>query len=472
MKKYLIIFVLCLVSGLASAANGYKLTVKFTEAPSDTTVFLARYFAKPFPSMFKVDSINIPKGTKEVVFQTKENILGGIFIVLFNRRTQMFDVVLDNGFDVTIISDTTANKSTMQCTGSLDNEININAGKIAEKYYPKLADPKVSEKEKDKIREKMADETTQFRLKVIKEHPNLLIGKIFAALQPPTPPDGKHYLADGKTIDSFYEFNFIKNNYWTGFDLKDDRLIGAPILEKKLEDYFNNWVIGYPDSVIYAADELLAKMKGAEELYKYTLRWLSNYSLNSKVLGMDEVFLHIAEEYYLKGEAYWADEETLKWYKEQTQKMSPTSLFSTAPDLVLQDLWTNKDIPLSSINAKYTLVIFWDPECGSCQKETKSLDSLYRIQLKDLGIHIYSVIIDGEIENIRDYIKTHNFDYWTNVGDLKQKNEFRTKYDVFGTPRLFLLDENKKIIGKKISHADIPSVIKWYENIKRKQNKQ
>src|SRR5690606_23861206 len=154
--------------------------------------------AKSFPSMFKVDSVNITKGSKEVIFESKEKILGGIFIVLFNNRSQMFDIILDNGSNFTIITDTSALKTNMQCIGSIDNEINIKTARITEKYIKQLSDTKLKETEKEKIKKAMNEETNTFRASVIKEHPNLLVSKIYAAIQPPMPPEGKHYLSDGK----------------------------------------------------------------------------------------------------------------------------------------------------------------------------------------------------------------------------------------------------------------------------------
>src|SRR5690606_3856741 len=113
-------------------------------------------------------------------------------------------------------------------------------------------------------------------------------------------PKGPHYLADGKTIDSLFDFNYISNHYWDNYNLKDDRLIIAPMFDKALEDYFKNWVYYMPDTVADRADKLLKKMEGTQELYKFTLRWICNYAIDSKVMGMDEVFVYMVENYHLK----------------------------------------------------------------------------------------------------------------------------------------------------------------------------
>jgi hypothetical protein len=50
------------------------------------------------------------------------------------------------------------------------------------------------------------------------------------------------------------------------------------------------------------------------------------------------------------------------------------------------------------------------------------------------------------------------------VTDLKSLN-FRKTYDIFSTPQIYLLDENKKIIGKKLDALTFGKLIQNLEKI-------
>ena len=59
---------------------------------------------------------------------------------------------------------------------------------------------------------------------------------------------------------------------------------------------------------------ILAKAKGKPETFKYSLWYLTRWAETSKIMGMDEVFVYLVEEYYLKGKATWLDAEQLSKY--------------------------------------------------------------------------------------------------------------------------------------------------------------
>jgi len=142
-----------------------------------------------------------------------------------------------------------------------------------------------------------------------------------------------------------------------------------------------------------------------------------------------------------------------------------------APKLDLQDIWTLQDKPLDDVKSDYTLVIFWAPTCGHCQKEIPLLDSVYNAALKQKGVTIYSVPVEGNLTDIQKFVEKDHIRDWTNVVDANNKSDFRDNYDVYSTPQIYLLDKNKTIIGKKLDHSNILDVINWNEKQKAKDGK-
>jgi len=114
------------------------------------------------------------------------------------------------------------------------------------------------------------------------------------------------------------------------------------------------------------SDMLLEKTRGTKDMFHYTLWWLSQHFETSKVMGMDEVFVYIIEKYYMKGDATWLSTEELDKYIDRAQKISPNVLGNKGPEIVLPNIKTGKEESLLDMKAKYTLLVFYSPNCMSC----------------------------------------------------------------------------------------------------------
>jgi hypothetical protein len=66
------------------------------------------------------------------------------------------------------------------------------------------------------------------------------------------------------------------------------------------------------------------------------------------------------------------------------------------------------------------------------------------------------------------YIREHHLEDWVNVYQTPQMKQedidakkpgFRQLYDVYQTPTIYLLDDQKKIIGKKLSYDQVDKLI-------------
>jgi thiol-disulfide isomerase/thioredoxin len=128
----------------------------------------------------------------------------------------------------------------------------------------------------------------------------------------------------------------------------------------------------------------------------------------------------------------------------------------------MQD-FSGKKTTLSSMNSKYTLLVFWAPGCGHCQEMMPKIDSAYRASLKAKGLKIYAVRTEDDPKQWQDYIKEHHLEDWTHVYDPERRSDFRSKYNVYSTPVIYLLDEKKIIIGKRLDHSNIGQVIEMHE---------
>ncbi len=474
MKKILL-SILCTVCCVASfAKDGYKIEVKFKQDIKDSFVYLAHCYAKTLPSIYVTDSGKVIN-KRNVVIESKDSVLGGMYMLLFNKSTQIASMILNNGDHFTMNIDTTNIPDGVQFGGSEENTRyneyekfvdqrgrKMHALNAALKTAKNKADTQAIRNQSIVLNKEVADYWSNYS----KKYPNTFLSHFFDASTTPKIPEGKRYLEDGKTLDSTFTYTYYKQHYWDHFDFTDNRLINAPLYDSKLNEYFNNLVLPVPDSFSYEADKLLAVTRPSKEFFKYTLQWLTTNTSQSKIMGLDESFVHLVENYHMKGDAYWLDSAALAKYEDRAKKIAPNVLGNQAPELICQDIWTLKDKPLLSVKSKYTLLILWSIDCGHCLKEIPLMDSLYNATLKAKGITVYSVIVHGELPAIQKKIKELKLEDWTNVVDVNANTGFRDKYDVYTTPKIYLIDENKKIVGKDFSHENMLKMMEINERRK------
>lgn len=457
--------------------DGYKINVKFTDV-TDSVIYLVHYYGKPLPTIYRTDSAKLDKNGN-AVFESDTFTLGGIYMVLLSDKSSYFEMLLNNGDEFSATATKSGLPSTVTFKGSPENTRFIEYVQYLEDYGKRnVALGKKMEQAKtvadtNSVREEakvLSAELKDYRKRYIDKYPNTLLANIFRALIVPEVPEGPHYLDDGKTIDSSYAYDYYKEHYWDDWDFQDDRLIHTPIYDGRLDEYFNKLVLPIADTVQAEADKILEKTRGTTEMFKYTLWWLTRFAESSKIMGMDAAFVYLVENYYMRGDAFWLSTDDLEKYIDRAQKIAPNVLGKIAPELKMPDI-DGEIHSLHGLEAKYTLLVFWSPECGHCLKEMPQVDSVYKKVLKKKGVKIYAVRTDGTTEKWEEKIKELGLDDWLHVHDPERKTRFRADYDIYSTPVLYLLDERKIIRGKRIDHANLVDVVEMLENKEKDKKK-
>ena len=167
---------------------------------------------------------------------------------------------------------------------------------------------------------------------------------------------GKNLLKNNPQYDSlafFYYYNYRRDHFLDNIDFGDDRIINTPLLYPKLDTYFNKILIQAPDSIIPQAMKVINQSRKNKIMFQYTTEFLLMNSVQSKIMGMDEVFLKIADEVFLKGEATWADSTRLAKIAEEAYLTRYNLIGRKAPELVMENIEGNIE-SLHQINAPYT----------------------------------------------------------------------------------------------------------------------
>jgi peroxiredoxin len=175
------------------------------------------------------------------------------------------------------------------------------------------------------------------------------------------------------------------------------------------------------------------------------------------------VFVYLVENYYMKGDAVWLTSDELNKYIDRAMKIAPNVIGNLAPEINLPNFATKKDERLNSLKAKYTLVVFYAPTCGHCKDEIPKIDSVYRATLKAKGMKIYAVSTEADEVAAKDFITRYKLGDWVTTWDPDHTGDWRSKYDVYSTPSIYLLDEKKIIRGKRLDHSNIANLVEMLE---------
>ena len=472
----------CWPSAALLAQGGYEIKVAF-KPYTRGYIYLAHYFGK---SIYVKDSLLLgPDG--RVTFKGSEPLEGGIYMIVNPGKSQMVELLVDSGsarqhFGITADSADLVHGT--HFTGSPENGIFAAYQAYAAGQYAKvrplqqtLAAARTHADSTGVIDQIQAinKATADYRTNLMKQYPGSFLTTLFSLMQEPTvPPTPK--LANGRP-DSLFAYRYYKAHYWDGVSFYDDRLLFTPIFEPKVNDYFARLVSPEVDSIKAEVNYMILFSRSNKTMFKYFVTRFTNDYANPKYMGQDGVFLDLFERYYQTGQVDWLTDAQKRPIYDRAYSIMANQLGDPAADIVLLDS-ADRKTSLYSVQAPFTVVCFWDPDCGHCQKEVPELDSIYLAKWKQLGVKIYSVLIDtvktdvGKIVPEKahwlSYIREHHLDDWVNVYQtpaMKQddidakKAGFRQLYDVYQTPTIYLLDEQKKIIGKKLSWEQVDELI-------------
>ncbi len=253
------------------------------------------------------------------------------------------------------------------------------------------------------------------------------------------------------------QYRYYKEHYWDHVDLSDDRLIRTPFIQSKVDAYMSNLTPQVPDSIAASLDYLFSRMDPDGDLYRhYMVKYVNEYSA-SKVVGMDAVFVHLAENYYRTGKAHWTPEENLSKILKRSSTLQPILLGKTAPDFTFVQPGDSTHT-LYEVESPYTILIFWDPDCGVCKKampEAVAFGKKYR----DYGVQIVGICTKRkkDVEDCWSDIAEKGLDNW--IVGYDPRGLYKPLYDVTATPMIYVLDEDKVILSKRIAASQLEEVM-------------
>jgi peroxiredoxin len=446
-------------------ADGYKIKVKINGV-SDTIAYLGNHYGD---KKYAIDTTVIDKNGVGV-FQGNKNLEGGIYLVLLpSRGMTYFELLVDNDQDFYLETDTINFVEHMKVSGSVENKLFYEfqnkmvklqeKGMELQKLLQKVKDNKDSTKiVKDQLL-KLTEEKDEYWNKLITDKPKAMLAVMLKAMQDPVMPefDIPKDCTNPDSLKRAKTYFYNKDHYFDNIDFTDSRILRTPIFHNKLDTYMKKMILQHPDTIIKEGDRLVKFSEPDTNMFRYMLVYMLGYYEKTKIMGMDKVFVFFGENYYLTDKAYWADSSLKAKIAERVIALKPNLMGQKAPNIKLETI-DGRPMSLWDIKAEYTILYFFEPSCGHCKKVTPKLLETYH-KYKKHNVEVFAIFTQHDRKEWQGYIDKYKLD-WINVYDKYNYSNFRKKYDIYSTPVIYMLNDKKEIIAKRLDFEQIDEMLK------------
>jgi len=456
-----LLFFVCI--NMIYAVGGYEIQVKL-EGYTEKQLILG--FQLGDKSYIK-DSTNI-NSDGVFIFKGTESLKPGVYIVLMKPENQYFQVLIDdNDQNFSLEANGKEPLKTCKFKGSKYNTIFydylrfIDNKRVEVEGIRAKIDAATSQTEKDKLSkelDKINEGVRQYQDLICTKDPGSLMGLIIKGSQDIIVPEFNELSDSLKKIKRYY---YYKDHYFDQLPLANEKLLRSSMLFQKVDYFINKLSVQHPDTVCASIDKVLKLMQPNEEIFKFYLIHFLNFYAKTNIVGFDGVYVCIVENYYGKGLAPWTEEEQLNKIMKEARQLKPILIGKTAPNIKMfkQD---GTNINLYDVDADYTVLMFWNPECGHCKKEMPTVIAWEKkLKAKGENVKMFAVCtaLSDKASTCWDFVKEKNMDGFINVIDPTVSSGYYSLYKVTQTPMIFILDRNHKIISKRISPEQLEEVI-------------
>lgn len=506
MKKFILLLASTAVFSFNAKSQGYDIKINF-KGCKDTMAYLVKY---TFDQQYISDTCKkIKNGLIE--FKGKKDLDKGVYTLVSDAKSIYFDFFVNESQKFVITTDASDIVNSLKVTGSKENEMffsyikyitnkNQDFNKVREQTKGKSKEDStkfMAEKVKqlnDEVRKFDADFMLKTKGTFVYDVMNLKTEK-----EPTDIPKAKN----GRP-DSVYQYYYYKNHFFDGIDFKDERIVRTPFFDDRVKKYFDNVILMHPDTVIQEIDKILAKCNEGNLIYNLLIGYFTYKFEQSKIMGFDKVFVHVADKYILSGKAKGVyTEETVKSIKERVDIMRNLLLEAKVSELYMIDTTMGKQVrkmgfdtastsksitdlyykniealtpmfkTLYQVNAKYTVLVFWAADCGHCQTEVPKLHEDLKAIKGSIDYKVFAVQTKDELyESWKKFINEKKLTDFIHVFDPVHLNNLKERFDIYSTPVIYILDKDKKIKAKRLGADQVIDMLKTLETIDKENAKQ
>lgn|GEM_PF-2638393 len=432
-----------IVLSLSAVAQGYDIRLRLADAQPQK-VRLAYYYEDK--QYLVTDSAPTEKGV--YVFRGNYLLPAGIYSVIMEGSGQYFDLLIDNDNQNFQMRCSAADpQKTMKITGS-----DVNA-KFYD-YQRRMTHLVQQQRDLDTLKKYEKDS-------VKREQIDLKLSKIDSqyeqAWRNEAAANANTIFAD--VLNGLNATTFRGDSMFHYINFAQPGLIRTPFFYKCVRAHIARHIEENPYEIMRQTDRIIAMSKANMDVYHYVTAYLLNFYRTFYKLGMNEVFVHIADNYFLA--------DTVKNLPEETRSMIENQRNIYRSSIVGYDAYNFKARRVGGEDTidifdyagnKPILLMFWANGCGHCDSAENAIKFYYSGLVKN-GFQVFTLCNDDfSYESIKANSERKNFP-WIDLCDTKNVSRFREYYYVVSTPIMYVIDEKRRVAAKLIGEDRISNAL-------------
>ena len=457
-----------------SDSNGYEIKIKLNDFTKDT-IFLGYQLGD---QSYIRDTAVLDKATGFFTFKGKEKLKPGIYLVVTPPDNSYFQIMIpENEQQFTLVTSTKEPYQQAKLKNSADNDLFFGyMNYLAEKR--KEAEAANALKARDSIGalKKLTildKEVKEYQHNLITKHANSVTAMLIkTAIEVDGPKFDEIKDKDQRELALYY---YYKQHWFDNFDMANPALLRSPVLFQRVDYYIEKLTPQHPDSIMQSLDRIFDLMKPSNETFQFYFVHYLNIYAKSKLVGFDAVYVNMAKKYIETGLTDgFIEKDNKEKILSNANKLFPILIGKKAPNInvFLQDTAFDannvKRTSIYDVKSKYTILFFYAPDCGHCQKQSPDLvEFLKKAKAKNIDVKVFATCTYVNSEKMPEcvkYMKEKGFGDFINTMDPYLISRYKTLYNVETTPQIFVLDENKIIRSKSIEAKQLDDVMDFIIN--------
>ena len=248
----------------------------------------------------------------------------------------------------------------------------------------------------------------------------------------------------------------FKTTYFNNFDFTDESLMNSSVYSDKVFKYLMSYgqrgltKEQQEQEFKNAIDVIIFNTNQNEKVYEFILDYLVR---GFEKLRLDNLITYIADKY--SGTTCQTDEITTLERRLLQQKMKVGTL---VPDFTLNDI-NGDPVQLSEVLKEKNLILFWASWCPHCAEMVQQIFN-WQKSLNSTNFEIIAVSLDEDKKEWEEKVFDLKIESWYNLSSLKKwECDVVMDYNVYATPTMFIIDKERKIIGKPLTLVELKSVL-------------
>lgn len=247
-----------------------------------------------------------------------------------------------------------------------------------------------------------------------------------------------------------------KSEYFDNFNFEDVQLQSSAFPLKKIETYYQEFISlqggSFYRSII---NDIYFELRNCDPEFQKSL--LADFWQSLVNQNKNNAANYLAENYLIE----LANSTNDKVLSEKLELFKNLSIGAKAPDFSWQDENEIENTLYETDIAEYYVLVFWSSNCSHCMEQMPVLNDRMK-NINSEKIKVIALGLEMEEEPWKETTKKlANFIHILRTEE--DRASITLKYNVTGTPTYFVLDKDKKIIGKPRGQNNLFGIIDTLE---------